>query len=325
MLAGLVATFAVLAAQPPALPPEDVAVIEDAYRVWRASADRVWAGWSKSPAPMIYIRPDYEYALGFPASLPGFTPLTGVKVAGFDIQARARTLPVGMSASFPFEGTPAAILGTPAALEKSAEAWAVTAVHEMFHVYQAKRGSYAKIASLQIAPANDSSWQLSFPFPYQDPVPMDLIHLQAYLCWLTATAEDAAYNLGVAPEAIRTYEAWLKKQPDGARTFNYSRFQEWNEGIAAYTEYRVAGEAAQLTGFPRYRELWETTYRDRQFLAKHAGRVSRSRSVFYHLGMAKAMALDRTYPAWKERYFAPGLWLDDLLTEAASHSDHNKP
>ena len=31
---------------------------------------------------------------------------------------------------------------------------------------------------------------------------------------------------------------------------------------------------------------------------------------------AKALSLDRVWPDWKDAYFAPAVWLDDLLAEA---------
>jgi hypothetical protein len=34
--------------------------------------------------------------------------------------------------------------------------------------------------------------------------------------------------------------------------------------------------------------------------------------------MGKALALDRVSPGWKEKYFVPGVWLDDLLAAAVA-------
>lgn len=207
----------------------------------------------------------------------------------------------------------------------------VTAMHEMFHVYQAERGGYQKTATLDIGAANDASWQLNFPFPYKDPEVMRLIHLQGYALHQASTAaavEDAKYALGTALDAARVYQAYLALlRPDG-RFYRYSQFQEWNEGVAAYTEYRIAEAAgnsdyrpaagfAALPGFRGYPSLWERTYRNRTFLVKHAGRAAQSRTAFYHLGMGKALALDKAGPGWKECYFDPGIWLDDLLAAAA--------
>jgi hypothetical protein len=314
------AAFALLAAPP--LPPADAALIAESYRIWRAVADRVWPGWAESQPPLVYITAEYEYAIGFPRPLAGFEAQSSL--AGSSVQARPRTLPLTLGASFPFEGTPAALLGTPAALESTPERWVFTAAHEMFHVYQGNHGSYQKIATLKIGAADDSSWQLSYPFPYRDSAVRNLIHLQGYLCYLGATAtssEDRAYQLSTEIEAASSYAAYLAKLPDGEKAYHYSQFQEWNEGVAAYAEYRVAEEVSRLPGSERYRKVWDETYRDRPYLAKHAGRAAQGRSMFYHLGLAKALALDKTNPKWKERYFEPGVWLDDIIAASLPATD----
>jgi hypothetical protein len=120
----------------------------------------------------------------------------------------------------------------------------------------------------------------------------------------------------------------LAKGTSGEKAYRYSEFQEWNEGVAAYTEFRLAETAAHdkyaptqaytsLAGFQSYQDLWRHTYEARPFLAKHAGRAAKSRTAFYHLCMGKALALDRVSPSWKKKYFIPGIWLDDLLADAA--------
>ena len=315
-------------AAPTPLAPRDSVLIAEAYHLWSAVADGIWPGASRMAAPMVYLTDDNEYAIGFPGELKGFSPVPDTAIHR-PIQARKRTLQKDLSASFPFEGTDAAVLGTPEALGKNTAGWVVTAAHEMFHVFQYAHGSDRKIASLEIGPPMDASWQLTFPFPYQDADVMRLIHLQGYPLWLAATAapEDAAYNVGTALDAVAVYHAYLDRvRPDG-RGYRYSQFQEWNEGVAAYTEYRVAERAANggyqptaefavLPGVQTYQQLWERIYRNHPFLVKHAGRAAQSRTAFYHLGMGKALALDRISPGWKDKYFAPGVWLDDLLAEA---------
>jgi len=42
-------------------------------------------------------------------------------------------------------------------------------------------------------------------------------------------------------------------------------------------------------------------------------------SRFYYTGMAQAVLLDRLDPDWKGRLFEPGVWLEDLLSDASSN------
>jgi hypothetical protein len=308
----------------------DRALIAEAYHLWRTLGEELWPGWTKVSMAMVYITAENEFAIGFSKPLAGFRPLADTRCEGVPVLARARTFGPHLSASFPLEGVPAVVIGRPAALEKSPGEWVVTAAHEMFHVLQYHRGSMRRVASLKIGPENDASWQLNFPFPYKDADVMRLIHLQGYLAYLAARASDAAdvrYSAGVALEAAAVYRDMLGRLDPSGRSANYSRFQEWTEGTALYTEYKMAEAAAgpgyqptpaflKLPGARSYRDLWETTYRNKVFLAKHAGRAARSRTAFYHLGLAKCLLLDRLDPGWKGRYFGPDGWLDDLLEAA---------
>lgn len=312
------------------LPPRDAVLIAEAYHLWAAVAEGIWPGTSGLQAPFVYVGERQEFAIGFPRALAGFSD-TGEKLGGKSIQVRNRTLAPDLSASFPLDGVPAALMGSPEALKKNLASWVITAGHEMFHVFQAAHGSYEKVAGLQIGPKDDASWQLTFPFPYADAEAMRLIHLQGFLVWLasgTASPEDAKYSIGTAVDAVQVYRSYLKQRTGDEKAYRYSQFQEWNEGVAAYFEYKLAERAAAagyhptsdylaLPGVPRYDVLWREAYESRPFLTKHAGRATKSRNAFYHLGAGKALALDRVDAAWKKRYFQPDLWLDDLLISAA--------
>ncbi len=318
---------------PQGLSTRDTAIIEEAYHLWSSVADNIWPGAARVPIPLVYITQENEYAVGFLRSLEGFT--TSAKLGSTKVvQVRRRTLNVNLSASFDVAGISAAVMGCPEALNKTSGEWVITAAHEMFHVFQAARGGQQKVAALEIGPTNDASWQLNLPFPYKDADVMRLIHLQGYPLWLAVTNSDLAdakYNLGTALDAARVYRAYLDRLAPEGRLYRYSEFQEWNEGVAAYTEYRVADAAAHgtyhpteafaaLTDFSSYQRVWEQAYQGRIFLLKHAGRAAQSRTAFYHLGMGKALALDKVNPNWKDSYFAAGVWLDDLIAAAVEPS-----
>ena len=314
----------------PPLPHEDAVLIAEAYHLWQSLGEKVWTGWTAVRVPFMYVTADFEYAIDFPKPLEGFTKLESNPELGKPCQARKRVLSAQLSASFPYEGIDAVVIGTPKALEKSPTAWVLTASHEMFHVLQGARGERQKVAQLKIGPENDPGWQLDFPFPYKDPDVMRLIHLQSYPIYLATTDKDEAalkYNAGTAADAIRVYRTFLLKQSGDNKVYNYSQFQELNEGIAFYTEYKMAEASVKedyqpsegfkrLPDYKSYRQVWDDDYLNRLFLVKHAGRAAKSRTAFYHLGMGKGLLLDRLMPDWKTRYFAPTVWLDDLVFAA---------
>jgi hypothetical protein len=310
----------------PKLRPAEEALIVEAYSLWSALADEIWPGTSSLKAPFVYVEAQHEYAIGFPRPLEGFRS-TDDSLLGKSVQVRNRTFAPDVSASFPLQGIPAVVMGSPEALGKSLGSWVMTAGHEMFHVFQAANDASDKAADLQVGPKDDSLWHLTFPFPYRDADTMRFIHLQGYLVWLAAessSADDARYNIGTAVDAARVYRSYLAQLTRDDKAYRYSQYQEWSEGVAAYFEYRLAEKAAagayqptkhysSLPMFRRYDALWREEYESRPFLTKHAGRAAKSRTAFYHLGAGKALALDRVDAGWKKRYFLPGIWLDDLL------------
>jgi hypothetical protein len=134
---------------------------------------------------------------------------------------------------------------------------------------------------------------------------------------------------GNISDAVKIYQRVLQQTDSAIRSYDYSRFQEMIEGIALYTEYKIAELAAQsgfqttpefrrLATFKSYRQLWEETYKNKVFLIKFGGRIARSRNAFYPLGLGKGLLLDRLMPDWKTHYFEENVWLDDLLTKALS-------
>jgi peroxiredoxin len=319
----------------PQLPRDAAVLIAETYHLRQTLGEKVWTGWTQVSVPFIYVTDDYEYAVGFPKSLQGYTPLGQDALLDKTVQARKRIFGTHTAASFPYEDVPTVVIGTPSALEKSPTAWALTASHEMFHVLQDSRGGIRKVEQLKIGSNSDPGWQLNFPFPYKDADVMRLIHLQGYPLYLATTDADETgvkYDAGTAADAVRVYRSFLKQESPEGKFYDYSRFQEWQEGIAFYTEYRVAELAAkgdyqpteafmQLPGYKSYRQVWDEDYKNRTFLIKHAGRAAQSRTAFYHLGLGKGLLLDRLMPDWKTRYFAPGVWLDDLVFAALGQPD----
>lgn len=314
----------------PLLTPKDALLVAEVYHLRESFGDKLWPGWTAVPVPFLYITTEYEYAIGFPKTLTGFEQSGRNALLGKTIQVRRRILPPSLAASFPFEGISAVAMGTPAELKRSPAAWALTAAHEMFHVLQAARGETQKVATLKLGSLTDASWQLNFPFPYTDANVMQLIHLQSYPIYLALTdTTDAGtkYNAGTAVEAMRVYKSFLQHQSPDDQFYKYSEFQEWKEGIAFYTEYKLAEATAtssyeplkgfqQLENYRSYQQEWDEQYKNRLFLVKHAGRAARSRDAFYHIGLGKGLLLDRLLPEWKVRYFAPDVWVNDLLMAA---------
>ncbi len=327
-LAGRVDALA--AASESAVPVPGSVLIAEAFHLVETLGDGVWPGFARTNAPVLYVVGEREYAIGFPRPLSGFEAMAGTTVAGRSVQVAPRTHAPDLGAGSEVQGVPAVVIGTPEANGWSPTQWALKASHEMFHVFQGLHGLKDKVATLEIGPRDDAaSWQLVFPFPYEDPDVARLLHLASYPTFLAIEAssdEDVAYNAGVAADALAVLKRVLLAKTGDERAQRYMLFQEATEGGAKYVEHRMAQRAAtgyeptaEFVSLPRaaaYADVWKTDYAGQKFLVKHAGRVTKSRTEFYHLGLGKCLLLDRLDPMWKQRYFDPGAWLPDLVDAA---------
>jgi hypothetical protein len=104
----------------------------------------------------------------------------------------------------------------------------------------------------------------------------------------------------------------------------YERQREWLEGLALYTELSMWELASQTPGyrpllqddpeFNRY-EGFGQHLKGQLVTARNMARAPGD-STFYYSGMLQARLLDRLNPGWKDRIWAAGIWLEDLLEDA---------
>jgi hypothetical protein len=167
-------------------------------------------------------------------------------------------------------------------------------------------------------------WMLNFPFPYEKAEVKEQFSKmsRALADALRARGrKDSANKLSAYLAARKRFREMLA--PDD---YKYFSFQLWKEGVARYTEYRVASEA---TG--RYRPSKEFAalkdFKPQAFaedadaaLVKIITDLQKmsldkwQRVAFYPFGAAEAMLLDRVNPNWKKRYFAEKFFLDKFFT-----------
>lgn len=332
LFAGLLLTATGTAAAEafPPLPDVHKVRLREAFHLVETLGPTVWPEFDGRGAPVLLIAGETEYLLNQDEAPGGFAPIANDDFNGRPVFARPRTLAPNLRAAFPAIGKETVVVGTAEQTELSPTAWTVIVGHELFHVYQDRRGLNKKIRSLAIGPADDANWHLNFPFPYQDRDVQYAMHLLGYSLYRTVTLpgdadkSEVSYDARTAYEALSNLLTLLENRYRDPRQANYLRFQTMSEGVARYVEYRLARQAAlsdyqpqadfaAAPGVVSYQELWRQKYETQLFLIKHAGRVSRSRTEFYGLGHGLAMVLDRTDPSWVDCYFDPGVWLDTLL------------
>lgn len=321
----------------PELPRDQRLRLEEAFHLARTLGPRIWEGFEGREAPVLLIAGEREFLLNRDGAPEGFSRSGGKPFRGKPVFVRPRQLSPALLATYPALGFETVVVGTAEQVGRSPVHWVVTVAHELFHVFQAARGLDKKVASLAIGAPDDASWHLGFPFPYDDGDVRSALHLLGYSLFRAATADDPAgasaitYDARTAAEAMDVLEVVLSARHADPRHMSYLRYQSAKEGVARYVEYRLAREAATgeyrpleafqaAEGANAYRNLWQSTYGDMLYQVKHLGSVSRSRLEFYNLGLGLALTLDGLGVEWREEYFEPGVWLDDLLRTAAGRA-----
>jgi len=152
-------------------------------------------------------------------------------------------------------------------------------------------------------------WMINYPFPYETPAISQQFSVLVRLLLESLNTKPKAPKLSEYLAARDTLKQTLS--PDD---YKYFSFQLWKEGIARYTEYRVAQWAAQKYQPTReFRTLKDftpfSTAADQQhdLVVNELSTLkleSFKRVAFYPIGAAEGLLLDRSNPKWRSRYFA---------------------
>jgi hypothetical protein len=288
----LAASVATASAQPS---PADRANIALSTAIVARVGDALWPGWSKTPFAIDLITQDGPVLLN--VSRP-FTP---------------PPFPRDLEATITLDSGPLIVIGQPQfTSSKSPMRWSVTLLHEHFHEWQYSWPHYYDaIRALDLSRGTKGGmWMLNYPFPYGDP------RIDAAYTQLANRLADALQAIGTARfhDAAKRYlssRAAFKSllAPDD---YKYFAFQCWQEGIARYTEIRVAQLAAlahrsdpsfltdaQATGLMH--TAGETYWSVLQRLRTIPLRADK-RADFYAVGAGEALLLDQLAPGWQRRY-----------------------
>jgi hypothetical protein len=122
-------------------------------------------------------------------------------------------------------------------------------------------------------------------------------------------------------DAKKKFRALLKDDDH-----KYLAFQCWQEGIARYTEYKLAElAAAEYTPSKEFQALKDYhSFQDeaRAVLAGIEKELTTleldkaKRTVFYAFGAAEGLILDTSHPDWRKRYFEEKFGLDTHFSAA---------
>jgi hypothetical protein len=197
---------------------------------------------------------------------------------------------------------------------KTSTPWVITLMHEHFHQLQDAQPNFFKdTEALNLSRGDQSGmWMINFPFPYESPpISSQVAILVRLLVETMETKPQGHFNAKLS--AYLTAREALK-QLLSADDYKYFSFQLWKEGIARYTEYRVAHwAAARYQPTREFRKLQDFTSFNVARDQVRAGIVRElstlkledyKRVAFYPIGGAEGLLLDRSNPQWRRRYFA---------------------
>ena len=312
---------------PPRISETDRIRLAEAFRVGETLGDRIWKNWKLAPFAVLLITPENEFLIRHPKPPTDFTLSYHDTLLRSDIYIRKRTLSPGFLATFPFNGVPTIVIGQAEnTAKKTSTPWVATVLHEHFHQLQYSQPRYyADVNGLNLSRGDQTGmWMLNYAFPYTDSdVEQQFTILTRLLAKAIRTERGGDLNASLAAylEARRKLQAMLS--PDDYRYFS---FQVWQEGLARYTEYRVADLAArryrprkEFRALADYRpfsevadEILQTTLKELETLRlDDYGRVA-----FYSVGAGEGLLLDRVNPQWTGRYFKDRFYVDKYFARA---------
>jgi hypothetical protein len=305
----------VLSQEKPGLREIDRVRLAEAFRLGDKLGDGLWSGWSKAPFAVLLVTQDKEFLIRHPQPSKDFTSLGYDARLKSDVYYRDRKFGTTLLATFPAVGGVSTIVIGQAenTAAKTSTPWVIALLHEHFHQLQDSQPDFFKeTASLNLSRGDQTGmWMLNYPFPYES---ADISQQFTVLARLLVEALDARPRdlFSEKLAAYRDARQDLKKllSPDD---YKYLSFQLWKEGIARYTEYRVAYWAASKYKPSReFRELKDfTTFTTaanqvREGIVRELSTLKLEdykRVAFYPLGAGEGLLLDRANPKWRNRYF----------------------
>jgi hypothetical protein len=311
VLLALSAATAASAEDKPALREIDRVRLAEAFAIGEQLQDKVWKDWSKAPFAVLLVTADHEFLIRHPKPSPDFVSLGHDALLKSDVYVRPRAHQPDLLATFP--AIPGSMVSTIVigqaenTTKRTSTPWVVTVLHEHFHQLQNSQPTYfADVEGLNLSRGDQTGmWMLNFPFPYDTP------ELAKEFSALGALLAEALEQ----PSKTAAYLAARRKiaQSLGTDDYKYFSFQVWQEGIARYTEYRIASLAAKrhkpsaaFTALSDYKPLKEVAGEIKSGIVReltHLDLPSVRRVAFYPIGAGEGLLLDKVKPGWQQRYF----------------------
>jgi len=299
----------------PSISEIDRVRLAEAFRLADRLQDQVWPEWHTAPFAVLLVTPEYEFLVRHPQPSEGFLDAGYDRLLQSRVHYRKRQFDTHLLATFPaVNGLSTVVIGQAEnTVVKTSTPWVVTLLHEHFHQLQdSQPGMYEEMAALGLAHGDETGmWMLNYPFPYTRPDVNAAFSqaAQALLAALqTAKWSDLADKIAIYRAAEQKFREVISEEE-----YRYMQFQLWKEGVARYTEYQVALQAAllhqpgkgfsDLSDYTPYVQVAADLHQQMILDRLSNERLEHAqRGLFYASGAAQALLLDRAVPDWKRRY-----------------------
>ena len=312
-------------ASKPAIPEIDRIRLAEAFRIGETLGSKVWKDWDKAPFAVLLVTPENEFLIRHPQPSKDFTLVAYDSLLKSDVYFRKRTQQINFLATFPVGGVPTVVIGQAENTStKTSTPWVVTVLHEHFHQLQMSQPTYYKeVDELNLSGGDQTGmWQLNFAFPYKDAQISERFSALSKLLAETLQAKKKSEFSAKLDEYLKARLAF--QQMLSPNDYKYFSFQIWQEGIARYTEWRIADLAAReyklgkeflaLKDYTPLKEVAETILNKQIKATLPTLQLEKSeRLVFYSFGAAEGLVLDRANPKWQSRYLSEKFYIDKYL------------
>ncbi|MCI0405520.1 MAG: hypothetical protein L0Z48_04610 [candidate division Zixibacteria bacterium] len=304
----------------PKLPVEDRIRLAEAFRIARLHQNKIWEGWHKAPFAVLLVASTGEFLLGHPKPSDDFEPYYYDDILKTQILSRRARFPANLLATFPaIGGLPTIVVGQPGNVSKSSAEWVISVLHEHFHQLQMSApGYFPAVESLGLAGEDKTGrWMIDYPFPYDSARIGPAFAELGRLLVGALRALDAEKTLKVLEylEARKRFQELLTPEE-----YKYFSFQLWQEGVARYTELKLADRVARtykptsrfrsLLDFTSFRVVADSIRADLVSGLLDLALSKQRRIAFYYLGAGEALLLDRVNPNWQKRYFKEKFFIE---------------
>ncbi|HXF49216.1 MAG TPA: hypothetical protein VNL73_07310 [Verrucomicrobiae bacterium] len=304
----------------PKLPTEDRIRLAEAFRIGWMCKNKIWEGWQKAPFAVLLVTPTGEFLLRHPKPSLEFEPYFYDSILKTQVLFRKPKFPPNLLATFPaVGGLPTIVVGQPEAVSKSSAEWVLSVLHEHFHQLQMSTpGYFAAVESLGLSGKDKSGrWMIDYPFPYDSAIINRAFAELGRLLIGALRAFDVEKTVKVLEylETRKRFQELLSPED-----YKYFSFQLWQEGVARYTEIKMADLIARsYKPTPRFRALLDFTsfgaaadsLRNDLLSGLLDLSLSRQRRVaFYYLGAGEGLLLDRVNATWQKQYFKNKFFLE---------------